>query len=216
MPVFENLNLNVFKGKFIVIAGPNGAGKTTLLKTMNGLFKLTSGQILHDGNIITNIRHLTKHVGIVFQNPDEQIFFPNVKDDIAFGLRNQNIPEELIDKKVDTVINELKLSNFVNRSFFNLSFGEKKKVAFAGILVCKPDVMVLDEPTIGLDPWSKFHFINLILDLKDDSRAIVSVSHDYDLIKKADEIYLLWNKKLSGPFYSIEEYQKAAQVIKIY
>jgi cobalt/nickel transport system ATP-binding protein len=213
--VLDQLDFKIEKNKFVAIAGPNGAGKTTLIKHFNGLLKPNFGDIYHDGEIIKSSKHLTEHIGIVFQNPDEQVFFPKVRDDIVFGLRNRGINSEDIKTKTEEIINQLKISNLIDRSFFSLSFGEKKKVAFAGILITQPDVLVLDEPTIGLDPWAKNHFLDLIESFKSPSRAIICATHDFDLIKRADEIYLLWDGKLSHPLKNFEEFSEEMKKIKL-
>lgn len=205
-PILDGLNLKITGGKLIAIAGPNGSGKTTLIKHLNGLHKPDSGEIYFKGKPVKKFSHLTEHVGIVFQNPDEQVFFPNIEDDIAFGLRNMDVPEDRIKEKVNSVMKTLKISKLKGRSFFNLSFGEKKKVAFAGVLVTSPDIMVLDEPTIGLDPWSRQQFLEMIMDMKHHSTLIV-VTHDFDLLKIVDEIHFLWDGKFIGVYDNFEEFK---------
>ncbi|MCY3413377.1 MAG: ABC transporter ATP-binding protein [Candidatus Heimdallarchaeota archaeon] len=205
--VLKNLNMKITHGKLIAIAGPNGSGKTTLIKHFNGLHKPQSGMILFKGKPVENHRHLTEHVGIVFQNPDEQIFFPSVEDDLAFGLRNFKVPEDEIKRRVDNVLKALKIEKLRYRSFFNLSFGEKKKIAFAGVMITSPDIMVIDEPTIGLDPWSKEDFLEMILEMKKHHTVIV-VSHDYDLLKIVDEIHFLWEGEIKAVYEDFEEFKE--------
>lgn len=213
-PILNKLNLTITHGKLIAIAGPNGSGKTTLIKHLNGLHKPDEGKVLYKGVPVKKSDHLTEHVGIVFQNPDEQVFFPNPVDDIAFGLRNLGVEEEEINRRVDEVMSTLKIKKLKGRNFFNLSFGEKKKVAFAGVLVTSPDIMVLDEPTIGLDPWSRDEFFDLILEMKKHSTVIV-VSHDFDLLKLVDEIHFLWEGEIIDVYDDFEEFKNNMHNITI-
>lgn len=212
--ILSNLNFKIEQGKFIAIAGPNGSGKTTLIKHLNGLHKPKSGEVIFKGEKVKDFKELTSHVGIVFQNPDEQVFFPNVEDDIAFGLRNIGIEESEIEKRVNNVLKTLRLSKLRKRSFFNLSFGEKKKVAFAGVLVTSPDIMVLDEPTIGLDPWSKTDFLDLMLEMKKRSTLIVA-THDFDVLKIVDRILMMWEGKIIGDYNDFDTFKKNMDNIKL-
>lgn len=205
--ILHNLNMKVTHGKLIAIAGPNGSGKTTLIKHFNGLHKPQSGMILFKGKPVKNFKHLTEHVGMVFQNPDEQVFFPNVEDDLAFGLRNFSVPEDEIKKCIDKTLKALKIEKLRHRSFFNLSFGEKKKIAFAGVMITSPDIMVIDEPTIGLDPWSKQAFLDMILEMRNHATVIV-VSHDFDLLKIVDEIHFLYDGKIIDIYEDFEKFKE--------
>lgn len=206
-PILKGVDLQIKHGKLIAIAGPNGCGKTTLVKLFNGLHKPATGTILFKGRPIDKHEHLTEHVGIVFQNPDEQVFFPKVDEDIAFGLRNLRVPEDEISKRLDNVLNTLKINKLRHKSFFNLSFGEKKKVAFAGVLVISPDIIVLDEPTIGLDPWSRTQFFDLIIEMKKHSTLIV-VTHDIELLKLVDEIHFLWGGVIKDTYTDFKEFER--------
>jgi energy-coupling factor transporter ATP-binding protein EcfA2 len=206
-PVLKDLSIKIPHAKLIAIAGPNGSGKTTLIKHLNGLHKPKKGSVYFKGKPIDNLKHLTEHVGIVFQNPDEQIFFPDVEDDIAFGLRNLRVPEERIKERVQEVLDTLQINNLKGRNFFNLSFGEKKKVAFAGILAVSPDIMVLDEPLTNIDAWSRDNFIKTIMELKKHS-TIILVTHDADLLRIVDEIHFLYGGEIVEVFTDYQEFEK--------
>ena len=138
----------------IAVIGPNGAGKSTLFKHLNGILKPTSGEVLVRGEPITreNIREVRKFVGIVFQNPDDQIFSPTVEQDVAFGPTNLGLDEATVAHRVGEALSLLGIEDLRERVPHHLSGGEKKRVAIAGILAMEPQVVVLDEPTAGLDP----------------------------------------------------------------
>jgi energy-coupling factor transporter ATP-binding protein EcfA2 len=166
-----------------------------------------------NGEKIINNKALTNYVGIVFQNPDEQVFFPIVEDDIAFGPRNMRLNDKEIRKRVEDALEALDITHLRKRSFLNLSFGEKKKVAFAGILASKPEVVVLDEPTIGIDPWSVPNFLDIIETLKKQSSLIVA-THDFNVLKIVDRIYLLWDGKIKAEFSSFDEFYEVGLLNK--
>ncbi len=151
-------------GERIAIIGANGAGKSTLFKHFNGILKPTNGEILVKGEAISgkNILEVRKTVGVVFQDPDDQIFAPTVKQDVAFGPMNLGLSEEVIEKRVRESLETVRLTGFEERAPHHLSTGEKKKVAIAGILAMQPEVLVLDEPTAGLDSGGAIRLIKLI------------------------------------------------------
>ncbi|MFX0093371.1 MAG: energy-coupling factor ABC transporter ATP-binding protein [Candidatus Hodarchaeota archaeon] len=209
-PVLKDISLGFFPNKLTVIAGPNGSGKTTLVKHFNGLITPKNGKVTILDHEVTkkNRREIQKLVGLVFQNPDEQIFFPRVCDDIAFGPRNMRLNPHEIEERIDKALEEVRIGHLKDRITFNLSFGEKKKVAFAGILAMDPKIMVLDEPTSSIDPWSKPDMLSIIQGFK-NHRTVIVVTHDFDVMKIADRIVLIKEGRLAGDFKSFEEfYQK--------
>jgi len=207
----KGINLDIREGELLAIAGPNGSGKSTLIKHFNGLIDVQRGSIDINGERITkkNKKLLRKQIGLVFQNPEEQIFYPVVYDDIAFGPRNMHLSEEQIRKKVEHALEEAQIGHLRNRSTFALSYGEKKRVAFAGILALDPKIIVLDEPTVGVDPWAKPSMINTILNFR-KHHTVVLVTHDLNLLKIAERIALLWEGKLRGIFDSYEDFYHSA------
>ena len=146
----------------IAVIGSNGAGKSTLFKHFNGIFKPTSGSVLVQGEPITkeNIRNVRKFVGLVFQNPDDQIFSPTVEQDVAFGPTNLGLDEETVQHRVREALRIVGIEHLANRVPHHLSGGEKKRVAIAGVIAMEPQVLVLDEPTAGLDPEGVRDFNN--------------------------------------------------------
>ncbi|MFX1532765.1 MAG: energy-coupling factor ABC transporter ATP-binding protein [Promethearchaeota archaeon] len=207
--VLSDISIDFFDKNLTVIAGPNGSGKTTLVKHFNGLITPQMGTVKILGQSVTknNRREVQKLVGLVFQNPDEQIFFPRVYDDLAFGPRNMRLDPIEIAQRINKALEEVKITHLKDRITFNLSFGEKKKVAFAGILAMNPKVVVLDEPTIGIDPWSKPQLLSIIRGFK-RHRGVIVVSHDFDVMKIADRIVLIKEGQITGDFTSFKEFYK--------
>ena len=175
----KNVSFSVSKGEDLAIIGPNGAGKSTLLLHLNGILR-GEGQvnILDQELSKSNIKIIRRKVGIVFQDPNDQLFMPTVFEDIAFGLLNLGLERKDVEGRVDQVLRDLGLEALAEKSPLNLSYGEKKKVSLATILVLEPDILVFDEPTLGLDPGSKRNFIRL---LKKLTMTKVLATHDIDL-----------------------------------
>lgn len=208
-PAIHGISALFPKNSLTIIAGPNGSGKTTLMKHFNGLFLPQAGSVYVFGRHLTkgNRRDIQKLVGVVFQNPDEQIFYPRVNDDVAFGPKNMRLSLSEVEERVDTALKEVQIVDLKDRITFNLSFGEKKKVAFAGILAMKPEIFVLDEPTIGIDPWSKPKMIEIIQSFK-RKRTVIVITHDFEMMKVADRIVLLKEGRIQGEFTSFDEFFK--------
>ncbi len=164
--------------------GENGAGKTTLIKHFNGLLKPTSGSVLVDGvdTKKESVASLSRKVGLVFQNPDHQLFSETVKDEITFALKNFGYSPKLIEKRANYVIQMLDLKKYLTVSPFSLSGGEKKRVALASVLAWNPKYLVLDEPTIGQDALQKERLRNFIIQLITQGRSVIIVTHDVEFV----------------------------------
>lgn len=183
----SNITMSFEKGKIIGVLGGNGAGKSTLFLNFNGIIKPDSGKILFDGKeIIYNkkeIAVLRKNIGIVFQDPEDQLFSSSVRKDISFGLVNQGFPTSEISEKVEGIIKELGIEDIAEKPTHALSFGQKKKVAIAGVLVMQPAVIILDEPTAGLDPYGVSEILNILQKINEAMGITVILStHDIDLV----------------------------------
>ena len=191
----EGINFIAPRNSRIAVMGSNGAGKSTLFKHFNGIFRPTSGSVLIRGEPITkaNIREVRKFVGIVFQNPDDQIFAPTVALDVAFGPTNLGLDEETIHHRVDEALRITGIEHIADRVPHHLSGGEKKRVAIAGAIAMEPEVLVLDEPTAGLDPKGVHDLLGFINDLKNKSgMTVIFSTHDVSLIPEiADYIYVM-------------------------
>lgn len=187
----RDICLNVNEGEFLGIAGHTGSGKSTLIQHFNGLLKPTSGEVIVDGVNINGkeakkeLKALRMQVGIVFQYPEYQLFEETVERDIAFGPRNLNLSDIEIQHRVTEAMDMLKLSKKLRKkSPFELSGGQKRKIAIAGVLAMKPKYLILDEPTAGLDPKGREEFLELIAYLHRQGLTVVMVSHSMDDIAR--------------------------------
>jgi len=192
----------------IAVIGSNGAGKSTLFKHFNGIFKPTSGSVLVQGEPITreNIRNVRKIVGIVFQNPDDQIFSPTVEQDVAFGPTNLGLDEDTVQHRVEEALHIVGIEHLAHRVPHHLSGGEKKRVAIAGVVAMEPQVLVLDEPTAGLDPQGVRDFNHFCNTLSQKyGLTVIFSTHDVSLVPEiADYVYVM-NKGAIMASGTIEE-----------
>ena len=203
----DNVSMDFDKGEVIGIIGSNGSGKSTLFNNLMGILKSTEGEILYKGEQIKydkkSLYNLRKEVWIVFQDPEKQIFYSMVYDDIAFGLRSSKEDEENIKIKIDNILEKFQIERLRNKQIYKLSGGEKKVVAIAGIIVMSPEIILMDEVTSSLDPKSRRTVINLIKDLKE---TIVIASHDLDMVLEVCDRVLVFNNGeiiQEGPAYPI-------------
>jgi cobalt/nickel transport system ATP-binding protein len=183
----KGIDLGIMRGKTTAILGGNGSGKSTLFLNFNGIHKPTSGQILYNGNPLDYSRkgliEIRKKIGIVFQDPDNQLFSASVYQDISFGLMNLKLPEQEIRDKVDLAMERTGISHLKNKPTHLLSFGQKKRVAIAGIIAMQPEVLILDEPTAGLDPMGVSEIMKLIKDTqKELGISVVISTHEIDIV----------------------------------
>jgi len=163
-PALKNVSLAVAEGDRMCIMGPNGAGKTTLLLHLNGVLSPTEGQVRVFGRKVCrkNLREVRRFVGLVFQNPDDQLFCATVFEDVAFGPRNFNVPEAQVQERVRNSLRQVGMEQAAERSAFHLSLGEKKRVALATVLAMESRILVLDEPTSNLDPRGRSHICRIL------------------------------------------------------
>jgi len=191
-PAFRDVTIKVEKGEFVLLTGPSGCGKTTLCRCLNGLIphfyggKL-EGEITVAGLRVTEhpIYEIAQHVGLVFQNPENQLFSLSVEKDVAFGLENLGVPREEIRKKVDWALKKTGIYNLKDRPPYELSGGQQQRVAIASVLAMQPEIIVLDEPTSFLDPLGAKNIFDVINNLnKDLGITIILVEHRLDLAAK--------------------------------
>lgn len=193
--VLSNFNINIERGSFTVILGHNGSGKSTLAKMLNGLYKPSSGDIFVDGistlNEDTEIE-IKRRVGLVFQNPDNQLVASVVEEDVAFGPENLGHSPELIREEVDEALKAVDMYDYRNSTPHRLSGGQKQRVAIAGIIAMKPECIVLDEPTAMLDPKGRAEIIETIKKLnKQNGITIVLITHFMEEAVDADRVVVL-------------------------
>jgi energy-coupling factor transport system ATP-binding protein len=192
--VLKNINLKINKGEFISIIGKNGSGKSTLGRIISFLLEPTQGEILFDGKKVKSeidYLEIRKKIGMVFQNPDNQIVSQIVEEDVAFGLENLNYDEETIKKKVEEVLLEVDLLEERRFPPHFLSGGQRQKLAIAGILVMEPEYIVLDEPTSLLDPKGRGDVIKLITRLNKKGITIILITHRMEEAMLGDKVYVL-------------------------
>jgi cobalt/nickel transport system ATP-binding protein len=191
----KNVSFIAGRKSRVAIIGANGAGKSTLFKHFNGILKPSSGEVLVRGEPISreNIKEVRKIVGLVFQNPDDQIFSPTVEQDVAFGPTNLGLDEATIQHRVDEALKIVGLEDLRHRVPHHLSGGEKKRVAIAGIIAMEPQVLVLDEPTAGLDPKGFSDMVRFLNSLPEEyGMTVIFSTHHVDLVSEvADYIYVM-------------------------
>jgi cobalt/nickel transport system ATP-binding protein len=192
----ENVNFKVDEGKIVALLGPNGAGKSTLFLHFNGILKPSSGKILFNGSPVDynkkDLMKLRQNVGIVFQNPDDQLFAPTVMEDVAFGPMNMGLSRDEVEKRVKDALKRVGMEGFEKKPPHHLSGGQKKRVTIAGILAMNPKIMVLDEPTSGLDPRGASQIMRLLYELNEDGMTIIISTHDVDLVPLyASTVYII-------------------------
>jgi len=188
----EDIDMEVFKRESLGIIGPNGAGKTTLLLHLNGILRGKGsvkmlGINMNDGNL----KKIRREIGLVFQDPDSQLFCPTVFEDVAFGPLNLKLSPQEVTRRVSDALEKVGLSGFEERAPYHLSLGEKKKVALATVLSMDPQILLLDEPTSNLDPKARRELIKLLGDLKTTK---IIAGHDLDLISKLCRRVILFNR----------------------
>lgn len=185
-PLFtlKNISFELCKGEGIALLGASGAGKTTLLKVIDGLYKNYDGEILLDGKEIKNLspREIYSKMGLLFQNPEEQLFAETVFEDVAFGPRNMGFDEEKVKEAVSKALELVSLTGYEKRAIQYLSFGEKKRVALAGLLAMGHEILLLDEPTLGLDPVLEKNFLDILVNLKREGFSFVMATHNMEIV----------------------------------
>ncbi len=191
----EDVNLKILRDERVAILGPNGAGKSTLLMLMNGLFTPSRGRVSVLGTPV-NTRNSLKvrmNVGLVFQDPDDQLFCPTLWEDVSFGPLNMGLPDEEALERTRDALEAVGLEGYEEKPPHHLSVGEKKKAAIATVLAMQPEILILDEPTANLDPRSKHELIDVINSLRRNrSMTLITATHDVNFLPAvADRVYVL-------------------------
>ncbi len=179
----DDVSFHIEAGERIGLVGPNGAGKSTLMLHLNGILRAESGKIRLCGMELEDatLRAVRRAVGLVFQNPDDQLFSPTVFDDVAFGPIYQGCPPEEILQRVQAALSAVHMEAYTHRVSHHLSVGEKKRIAIATVLSMDPEILVLDEPSAGLDPQARRNFIRLLAELK---QTMLVATHDLALVRE--------------------------------
>ena len=218
----DNVSFSVRRGEFIGIIGHTGSGKSTLMQQLNGLLKPTSGQVLLDGKDIWSDKKLTRQarfrVGLVFQYPEYQLFEETVYKDIAFGPKNMGLPAEEVDRRVREAASFVGLTEKqLEVSPFDLSGGQKRRVAIAGVIAMEPEVLILDEPTAGLDPVGRSEILaNIESYRKAKNATIMMVSHSMeDVARLTDRLLVMNGSKLAMDGTPAEVFTHARELVEM-
>ena len=191
----KGVNFKVMEGERVAVIGSNGSGKSTLFYHLNGLLSPTKGTVLINEEEITktNLDKIRMTVGLVFQDPDDQLFAPTVWEDVAFGPRNMGLSKREVAERVNSALNLLHIADLKDKRPDNLSGGQKRLVSIAGVLAMNPEIIVLDEPTSNLDPCTSSAVMHLLVDLSRRMNiALIIATHDVDAVPQyADRIYVM-------------------------
>lgn len=227
----KDISLSIEKGDFVALVGKTGSGKSTLIQTFNGLLEPTKGFTKIDEFLVTSDKKLKKQifkedevikkankksfllrkkVGMVFQFPEYQLFEQTIIKDVMFGPLNFKVAPDIAKQKAVEALNSVNINeSYFERSPFELSGGEKRRVAIAGVLASNPDILVLDEPTAGLDPNGKIEIMNLVKKIHNEGKTIVLVTHDMDVVMNyANKVFVLNDSKLIDETTPVELFNK--------
>ncbi len=195
-----DIRLEVARGEFCGILGANGSGKTTLLKIMDGLIREYRGRVLLDGQDVLKLhpRDIYRTVGLVFQNPDDQLFAHSVFEDVAFGPRNMGFAENEVTGRVKESLEAVEMADLAKKDIHHLSYGQKKRVCIAGLLSMGHGILLLDEPTAGLDPMGEYRMMQLLTRLnREEGVTVVMATHSVDLVPLfLDRLHILSKGRL--------------------
>ncbi len=197
--ILHGIDWEIEEGEFIAIMGENGGGKTTLIKHLNGLLKPSHGKVLIDGTDTkkSSVASLSKKIGLVFQNPEHQLFCETAKDEVLFSLKNFGFNENIAEKRTKKILEILNLTRYSDISPFMLSGGERKRLALASVLAWDPKYIILDEPTIGQDHEQKSKLGNFIKQLNSQGKTVIIVTHDVEFVAETKpKIVLLSRGKI--------------------
>ncbi|WP_409252550.1 energy-coupling factor ABC transporter ATP-binding protein [Bacillus sp. SCS-153A] len=190
----NDISLKVYNSEWLAIVGHNGSGKSTLAKMLNGLLFPETGTVTVDGISLTeeSVWDVRSKIGMVFQNPDNQFVGTTVEDDVAFGLENHGIAQDLMAERVKGALRLVNMGDFLNQEPHHLSGGQKQRVAIAGVVALRPNIIILDEATSMLDPKGRQEVLATIRDLKESSNlTVISITHDLEEAAKADRMLVL-------------------------
>lgn len=198
-PAIDHVSIEISRGEYIAIAGSNGSGKSTLARCLNGLLLPTEGEILVDGMDTSDdecIWDIRKKIGMVFQNPDNQIVSSMVEDEVAFGPENIGVENPELRKRVDNALKAVGMYEYRNREAHKLSGGQKQRIAIAGAVAMRPDCIVLDEPTAMLDPKGRSQVMKVIRELNEQGITIILITHFMEEVAEADRVLVMKSGKL--------------------
>ena len=190
----KDITFHVKRGEWLSIVGHNGSGKSTTVRLIDGLLEAESGEIVIDGQRLTeeNVWNIRRQIGMVFQNPDNQFVGATVEDDVAFGLENQGLSRQEMKKRVEEALDLVGMSDFKKREPARLSGGQKQRVAIAGVVALRPAILILDEATSMLDPEGRRELIETVKGIrKDYDMTVISITHDLEEVAMSDRVLVM-------------------------
>ena len=192
--ILKDVTFHVKQGEWLSIVGHNGSGKSTMIRLIDGLLEAESGEIIIDGDKLTleNVWEKRRHIGMVFQNPDNQFVGATVEDDVAFGLENQGMDYQTMFDRVQEALDIVGMQDFKEREPARISGGQKQRVAIAGVVALRPDIIILDEATSMLDPEGRLELIQTVKKIKDrHGMTVISITHDLDEVALSDRVLVM-------------------------
>jgi energy-coupling factor transport system ATP-binding protein len=214
----KNVHLDIKEGEWVALVGHNGSGKSTLAKLLNGLLLPEQGEIVVDDTVLTeeSIWEIRKHVGMVFQNPDNQFVGTTVKDDVAFGLENIGIERSEMVKRIEESLYQVRMLDYQDQDPHRLSGGQKQRVAIASVLAIRPSLLIMDESTAMLDPEGRQRVIKTVRDLQQGSKmGVVSITHELDEVLEADRVIVLNKGEIFAEGTPEEIFKLDEELVKI-
>ena len=190
----KDITFHVKRGEWLSIVGHNGSGKSTTVRLIDGLLEAESGEIVIDGQLLTeeNVWNIRRQIGMVFQNPDNQFVGATVEDDVAFGLENQGLSRQEMKKRVEEALDLVGMLDFKKREPARLSGGQKQRVAIAGVVALRPAILILDEATSMLDPEGRRELIETVKGIrKDYDMTVISITHDLEEVAMSDRVLIM-------------------------
>ena len=190
----KDITFHVKRGEWLSIVGHNGSGKSTTVRLIDGLLEAESGEIVIDGQRLTeeNVWNIRRQIGMVFQNPDNQFVGATVEDDVAFGLENQGLSRQEMKKRVEEALDLVGMLDFKKREPARLSGGQKQRVAIAGVVALRPAILILDEATSMLDPEGRRELIETVKEIrKDYDMTVISITHDLEEVAMSDRVLVM-------------------------
>ncbi|MDH5163822.1 energy-coupling factor ABC transporter ATP-binding protein [Heyndrickxia oleronia] len=216
--VLKDISLSINEGEWLAIVGHNGSGKSTLAKMLNGLHYPEKGEVRIDTLPLTEetVWEIRKQIGMVFQNPDNQFVGTTVQDDVAFGLENNGIPQNIMVERVNHALERVNMHSFLDQEPHHLSGGQKQRVAIAGVIALQPKVIILDEATSMLDPKGRKEVLETIFELKEElGLTVISITHDLEEASKADRIIVLNKGEVYNEGTPMEIFQMQEELIEL-
>ncbi|MCV6816238.1 energy-coupling factor ABC transporter ATP-binding protein [Streptococcus uberis] len=214
----KDVTFHVKQGEWLSIIGHNGSGKSTSVRLLNGLLVPESGNIIVDGELLTekNVWDIRQKIGMVFQNPDNQFVGATVEDDVAFGLENKGVEHSQMKERVDEALNLVGMSAFKTREPARLSGGQKQRVAIAGAVALRPMIIVLDEATSMLDPKGRLELINTIRSIREDYQlTVISITHDLDEVALSDRVLVMKNGQVESSSTPRELFARGNEILQL-